>query len=927
MANKNPIDKGQFIQRWAFFPIAQAYKMASIIGLSDGFKQRTDKFYQTIVRLYPLWRNIRPWVKKYIYFWATEEEKAVMKHTLGQELFKIWLENVGGRKSGFRAEVDEKVSFLKYLFKNLHIARHPSFASRYEDYQNTVFSLKLLRPNNEAHIYLSFPFSLRPLKKFISQYLEMSVITGDFEMLMRRFPPFHFILNVSTAPGKRTPLDLRGLDFQPIIYKLPIKYNVALELDKIQTRSNNRFVTCLAVDDPKIEQERQAEISKLKKDLEGVFPKFDYVTNVDFKNGKVIYVPDGKEIPFYGMRRGRFLQIQAELNLLKAIPRPGSDSGLLIRFQLLHPVAVLLEGLNRKPWKGDRREISLDEIEYVWKVIDSLPKISNYSQCDLPLDKFNKEISDRVMESVNKVFENPEASGDEETKTILREVRRLEKEESEDSAWEFLIDRLLEGKGKKEGGGPNQILLPALCLRLSDDAFDAVFSLWPLLTGREISIDQNSGEVRVSEVQKEKVEVEKDWDSKDSIRKIKRKRSRETESVLKRGSGKVLLPMLETVKDDMEDLLKNIFAKHVDVSAATIRTRSEPFLAEMIVEYCLNVKADPEKFRKKLENHLTEHYRIHYDFLMGYLQVEPPEIIKKIHKLHLRDGKPDWDQIQKQIQADVEGILKHIETTRDRLYSPSGSSRLLCFIDPLSVEVRIGDFIFEGNGLEAEEEFIRRHEKRQYELAELKSSKRFEIMQLQGKKHFIQIKAEVEQYINERQLEVVFSEVKKEAIEKLKQGNMESYFMLSLIKAHHEGGLSEVERVLNESTSIVRAIKPEWYKLQTATDAKKALIGIFKENPKHVDKLMLAVMLDKTPEQMKGILATDVYKEVNELFAKVIQNMRYVMPMPMSGMPRRDLDLPPQSRELEFGKGEGEEMQTGTVEVIPRADDNSGGQE
>ncbi|MGE0083782.1 MAG: hypothetical protein AB7S75_05115 [Desulfococcaceae bacterium] len=918
----NKIDKGQFIQRWAFFPIAQSYKMASIMALSEGFKQRADTFYFSIIKLFPIWRTLRPWVKKYIYFWATEEEKSVMKHTLGQELYRIWLENVGGRKSGFRALVDEKVSFFKYLFKNLHIARHPSFAGVYEDYLNTAFSLKLLRPNIEAHIYLSFPFSLRPLKKFIAQYLEMSVITGDFEMLMRRFPPFHFILNLSTAPGKRTPLDLRGLDFQPIIYKLTIKYNVALELDKIQTRSNNRFVTCLAVDDPKLEQERQGEIRKLENELKGVFPNPGYVTNIDFKNGKVVYVPDGKEIPFYGMRRGRFLQMQSELNLIKAIPRPGSDSGMIVRFQLRHPVAVILEGLNRKPWKGDKREISLDEIEYVWKVIDSLPSIFTYSQCEMPLDSFNKEISGKVMDSINKVFENPEAAGSEETKTILKEVRRLEKEESEERAWDFLIDRLLEGKGKKDG--PNQIILQALCLRLNDDAFNAVFSLWPLLTGREISIDQSSGEVRVSEVQKEKVEVEKDWDSKDRVRKIKREKIRKTESVLERGSGKVLLPMLETVKDDMEDLLKNVFAKYVDVSAATIRTRSEPFLSEMIVEYCLNVKADPAKFREKLEKHLTEHYRIHYDFLIGYLQVEPPEIIKKIHKLHLKDGKADWDKIQEQIQADVEGILNHIETTRDRLYSPSGSSRLLCFIDPISVEVRIGDFIFEGNGLEAEEEFISRHEKRQYELAEIKSSKKFEILQLQGKKHFMQIKAEVEQYINERQLEVVFSEVKKEAIEKLKQGNMESYFMLSLIKAHQEGGLGEVEKVLNESTNIVRAIKPEWHKLQMATAAKQALIGILKDNPKHVDKIMLAVMLDKTPDQMKGIVATDIYKEVNELFAKVLQNMRYVMPM--STMPRmtRDSNLPSQGRALEFGTGAENETQTETVEVLPHTDRESG---
>lgn len=492
----------------------------------------------------------------------------------------------------------------------------------------------------------------------------------------------------------------------------------------------------------------------------------------------------------------------------------------------------------------------------------------------------------------------------------------MQKEDpTDEKAWQFLTDRFLEGKAKN--------LLNAICLRLMTDGFDLVFSLWPLLTGKEISIDQASGEVRIKDYRDEVEEERKTGNDVKKIRKKKKNMTSETGKEEYDGKQR-LLPMLETLKNELEDLLRNVFSKYIDISAATNRARSEPILAGLIVEACLNSKTTPELVEKKLKKHLYHHYEVHYNFLHEYIKSDdrrkqqfPPSVLENIHRLKLRkiqvsEGviklELDMDKIYEQIDNDVKGIMELIDIAKNRLYSPTGSLRLLCFIDPLSIDVQIGDFFYEGKGLYEEEQFIAEYQKIQYELAKVENIKRAEIedfdlkrkaakelnrMKLEamiGKENFAKKEAESLRRIKEVEIDNMFTEAKYEAMKKLKDGNIKEYGILSLIKAHHEGGAEAVENLLENSPNLVMAINPDLYTKQAMSMIKKKLVGIMAENPDKIDKVSLAMLLK---EDFKDIVAKDIYKEFNDIFVEMLNKTRLGIPYtPMrptwNGDPRRD---------------------------------------
>lgn len=895
----------------------------------ESLKKAADKLYFSMAR--QLTYKMRFRMKKYLPFleWIPEGAEEFWNHPLTKKLFEIWSENIEGVKRGWRADAREGLEFFNYMYQLLQIAHDPKatlcfdnpptyeiepavpvslmdiitdfFKSLsgtyrklinfifsvdsqkknvepkfkyeiartvYENFQNSTFSLKMVRPNNQVHMYISYSFAMRPLKKFIHQYFDMSVISGDYEIIFKRYPPYHWILTLNAAPGQRTFLDTRGLDLPPIIYKSDLKFNVALHLNRVQTRSNNRFITCPVVYDPELEKLRMAEIAKKEQELKGIFPSPAYISGIDFgKDGSIYLLKSGKlsteVVQMYGARRSNYLQKEAELNLLKAVPRPSPESGLIIRFNLLHPIVVLLEGINGK------REVTLDEIKTAWKCLDLL-------EADVR-KPVNEQLG--INKIIDTVFSDPSPPGiKDETLAFFKEMDRLIAEDpTEEKCWKFVIDRFLEGKARN--------VLQAICIRMMQDGFDIVFSLWPLLTGTEITMDE-SGEIHVSEKREEVIQVteskEKQNDdtiTRKEIKDIKETRHEKNETTKLKETKKTLLPLLEVLKREMEALLKNVFTKYLDISAPTNRFRSEPILAGMIVEYCLNTKMNTDKFKTMLTDHLKKHYKIHYDFLEEYLKGHPPEVLHKILKLK--------SNVNEMIQEDVEGIIQLIHKTRERLLSSSISSRLLCFIDPHSVDVQIGNFIYEGKGLEQEEQFLAHHQERQLKLSELESEKRREVeeenikrkankeilegklMALKTREAFAKAEVQFDKNIKEAEIFKAFSEAKFRAIEALKEGDIKRYALLSMLKAHHDSGIEGVEEILEKNPHLVMAIDPHLHHHQEIHEIKHRLMGIIEQDPKLLENPVTAAML--LSEDFKDIVAKQIYEKINETFADILK--------------------------------------------------------
>ena len=82
------------------------------------------------------------------------------------------------------------------------------------------------------------------------------------------------------------------------------------------------------------------------------------------------------------------------------------------------------------------------------------------------------------------------------------------------------------------------------------------------------------------------------------------------------------VPIIEILQQALQDLLHDVFNKHIRISAATKDILSEAKLSAMIIEHCLKMtfnkteyEKEKEKFKKRLEEHLKRHYNVHRTFL------------------------------------------------------------------------------------------------------------------------------------------------------------------------------------------------------------------------------------------------------------------------------------------------------------------------
>ncbi len=868
-------EKRAFKAKWAFGLEGTFQTFHCLFGDVGSFNAVSKDLYYYLARQIKPIRWLRSTLRKILgsKMTLTEVEKNFWDHPLRKQLFFIWLENISGVRRGTldfllgrdleKPTKREKVEFIEYMFKKFEIMYDPEYADLYESYKDLAFSMTMLRPQNQVQIYIALSFIIRPVKELIRQYFNIAAITGQYDMLLKRYPPYYIMPNLFVSHGERTMFDSRGLDFRPITYKLDLKFHVPLEF-KAQTRKNGCFVICPAFNDPNAEKIKKAQITKIQNDLKNNFPHYGHITNVDIGDDGKVYSMMGepKEIPFYGMRRARYIMSEDEMNLLKAIPTPSPASGLIVRFHLRDPVAVLMEGVYGE------RDVTLKEIEYLLKCIDLLGAESRKKAGERR----------RVGDVIDDAFASPEPRGvSDKTLDYIEQLRKLQ-EESEDKAWKKLTDDIIAGRHKP--------LLQTLCRGLMTQVFDIIFSLWPLITGNELTMG-DSGDIQVKEPAKKVV----------------------------------LMPLINFLKAHLQGPLNAIFSKHLDVSSATMRIRSEPRLAAMIVKYALALKADQGKFKEMLKKHLEEHYKTHFDFLMEYLAVNEsrsviiekesktllkglPDVVMDIHRLRLNKGDQK-EYIKKLIESDVQGITAIAENTRQHLLSPGENNSLLRFIDPDSIIVHMGNFEYEGELIDKEDDFIIEQVDDQIELSGIQFARVKEIRasMSQSAKDMIGLagqrgrtQREIEKHnlqtqVKEAKLTEVLTETKLDAIESLKQGNIRDYAILALIRAHYYGGIHELERILEESPNIVMAVSPELHHEQEFNEIREKIISIIENNELELDGVTLSVLMERD-KNIKDIVASKHYKKLTDKLFDLLKIMRPMPQFPVGGIPtvppRRD---------------------------------------
>ncbi len=816
------------MDRWMFAINRVTDTQLNLIKDGENFKAVLDNYYNHNSRQFRSWRAIKPFIKRWIFFWLRSWERAVFDDPVGKKLYEIFLEDIFGRKSGVRISELSKLRFLKFLYENLEIQKHPIHAEQHKRYMGLGLGLKLMKPNIFSYMVLCFPFELMRFKDFIKEYVKISVIQGRFEFILMRLKPYHNILSVYIPSGTRVLCDPRGLD-TPILYKLPLRYTLAIDLREVPTKSSLRTITCPVVDDPKLTAEHNAAIEKLGDELKETFSHKGYIGGVRFEDGRVFFKDE--EIQAWGPRRQRYVQTEAELNQLKACMAAGEKSGVIVRFNLLQPLAVLINGFRRQ------RKLLLDDLPYICHILALQRKNVMTAK--------KKSDQKKVIEIINEVFSDKPPKKDANLQKFLDRIEALRSADpSEDKAWDYVTEHLLSGG--------NNDLSHAICFSLMADTFEIAFNLWPLLTGRELTINEESGEYEEREITTR---------------------------------SKQALPLIDCIKDELEDLLRNVFTRHVEISAATGRIRSEPKLSQMVVDHCLNLRSDPEQFKKNLKKHLNKHYETQRKFFDEYLKGVPPESLKTIYQPILDGGA----SISDVVDEDIAGILALVEESRRRLQSLNTNYRVLDFIDPESVEVQIGNFEYGGEGIEEEVKFFREHEKRQFELANAEGERRKEVekkrIMIKGGKEMQemeknrlkvleevkQVEVETQKRINDYEMEKRFGEAKLLAVENLQKGNIREYAAYTLIQAHNDGGFELVEKILEDSPNILMSISPELFKAKKTHALKLELIKVLGKDPKQVNPLTAAALLNM---DLKDVAQADILKEFNKSIMDIMKNFR-----------------------------------------------------
>jgi hypothetical protein len=905
-----PVDRNEirlFKARWKG-PIQQTCRMTTcLFDHVDALKKATDELYFSMATSNTKIRKIGHTLKKYIPLShlipinskRKETQRKFLQNPLVKQLFDLWRENVSGVHQIWRTDIREETNFIEFIFERMEKARHPKFKDVFINYSETAFGLGMLRPNSQVHIYLGYSFQQRPIKEMIADYLDMAIIAGRYDLLLKRYPPYHSLLKLHTKHGERTPFDSRrGVDFRPMTYRLDTKFTTPVEIKEVQTRQNDRYLSCPVKADPDAESEKAAEIESLQNNLSNDAPGPWYFGNIELKSDGQFYTKgdDPEVIDVYGLKRSRYFQTEDQLKLVKAIPRPSPKSGLIIRFNLLDPIFVLTDGIHKS------RDIAFEDIKTVLKILDKCQKktkglikktlkafneqIESSGEPDEPPD-FNGIYSDKLNEVVEKaideVFDKPDLDDlSPHTMEFLYNLDKFKEEShSLSSSWRYLTTKLVEGKSND--------LLIAICQRLMDEGFDLTFSLMPLLMKTDIA-KRKVEELKIAMVTEDEPIEDR---PKGVFEDDKNRPSAQSDAGTEQ---KTLLPMIELLKREIQDLLKKVFSQHIDISAATKRARSEPSIARMIVYHCLNVQSDRGDFVKSLEKKLWEHYAIHRKFLNEYYamddgitpvfdnfkKVNLETVLKDIHGLNGRT--------EQKINEDIKAIVALIDQTRSRLYSPSENNRLLCFIDPDSVEVQIGDFEYSGAPLENEEEFIEKREAFQVGLAEEIHRQYFEAQKKKAEtgaagvmkniemiafdviqNHQIK-QAEMKADISKAELAQAFHEGRLRAYESLKNGKLKDYAVSALIDAHSEGGIDKVTAIFKESPkTYLAAIDSELFELQETAGFKEKLLEIAGTDRTKIDPITMAMLFNN---DFKDVVGSYIHKEINNILSDFFRNIR-----------------------------------------------------
>jgi len=857
-------EKRRFIERWRSALEKTCYTDFELFNKTRELQTLSDDLYFSLARSVAPLRMFRYFVNRVLFDWMTEEEERFWEHPWTQRLFEIWRENIGGVKRIWRTQQRERTAFLKYMFQKFTISHHPENKECFDNFKSLAFNTTMLRPNSHAHFYVIFSFIARPIKEMIRQYVDLAAITGQYDLVFRRFPPYHYMLKLHSKPGERTSFDGRHyLDWKPMTVKLDMKFTVPVSLYPVRTRQRDRSIAIPVVQDPEAEKQKQSEIKALERNIASI-PK-DLLHNYDFgDDGKIYYTGGDEPKPIEGFmgKRSSLIQTMDELNMLKAMPRPGIMSGLIVRFNLLDPIAVLINGIN------GQRDLYLDELRYLARCLDRLSKAS----------------VDELDAIIEEVFESPkEAKFSEDTLDLLKNLERLEKVEgAEEQAWGYIISRFIHGS--------HHPILEAICHRLKNDGFEVLFSLFPLLVGKELKMDE---EGHVEETQITTTEHQ--------------------------------IPLIESLKRELSDLLKNVFTRHIDISGITHRRQSEARLAQMIVHHCLNVRDDEGAFQERIQTHLKEHYDAHLHFLKEH--IGESELFKYIHKI--------GSDVDAMIQQDGTEIVRLTAISRRRLSSRANSNRLMRFIDPGSVEVQIGEFDYQGDAIESEMAYIEAKEAKQRELskkqyeydaeireremekttaiqkgqhekqqaaarllkekemrqaelerekekrqAEIEHEKELDEARL-AKEKVVQLKkidydseiAQAEKVTEERRttlveeinalkLRQIYSEINLLAAEALKNQDMKTYAILSLLDAHQKaGGIKGVEDLLEESPNILFAIAPEALETRHVHKLKEEVVEKLESIMQNIDPATLLMIFNK---DYKDLIRSNFYKSITK---------------------------------------------------------------
>jgi hypothetical protein len=320
---------------------------------------------------------------------------------------------------------------------------------------------------------------------------------------------------------------------------------------------------------------------------------------------------------------------------------------------------------------------------------------------------------------------------------------------------------------------------------------------------------------------------------------------------------------------------------------------------------CLNLQISVEQIKKDLYVHLCKH-RLIYENFNRDLSCSGVEC-DHIEKLD--------DSHKQQVITDVNDIVALIEKTRERLLSREMSNRLLCFLDPKSVEVLTGDFEYIGKEIEKEESFIKDRLERTREQEELKNknehelkqerqnhhleeNKRREQLEAREQEHKYKIKiteiekqeqkehAEAQKDIAEYRREELFANLDSKVPEALQRGNLQAYAKLAIAKAHQESGIDGVENLLSKSPNIFSIIDKEAYSVREKhkhkednQKLKQQILDIIKEDPEKFDSLSMSVMMSVLFDQdIKNALDAEHQRLSTEAVLEAVKHNNLTTP-------------------------------------------------